>query len=134
LRKTIFKKLEAQGLIANYNRLRKNLPPRLPERVFIWDETLREGVQTPTVFLTYVEKVKLAKMLDEIGVSIMSVGHPGLKKKRTGSKESPMKAFSKPVLQLLQGYKKVMLMRASNVELEKYQYTQPSTELIFNTS
>jgi len=78
LRKTIFKKLEAQGLIANYNRLRKNLPPRLPERVFIWDETLREGVQTPTVFLTYVEKVKLAKMLDEIGVSIMSVGHPGL--------------------------------------------------------
>lgn len=78
MRKTIFKKLEAQGLIANYNRLRKNLPPRLPERVFIWDETLREGVQTPTVFLTYVEKVKLAKMLDEIGVSIMSVGHPGL--------------------------------------------------------
>jgi len=78
LRKTIFKKLEAQGLIANYNRLRKNLPPRLPERVFIWDETLREGVQTPTVFLTYVEKVKLAKMLDEIGVSMISVGHPGL--------------------------------------------------------
>jgi len=40
MRKTIFKKLEAQGLIANYNRLRKNLPPKLPDRVFIWDETL----------------------------------------------------------------------------------------------
>ncbi|MDH5482231.1 MAG: 2-isopropylmalate synthase [Candidatus Bathyarchaeota archaeon] len=76
MRKTIFKKLEAQGLIANYNRLRKNLPPKLPERVFIWDETLREGVQTPTVFLTYVEKVKLAKMIDEIGVSIITVGFP----------------------------------------------------------
>jgi isopropylmalate/homocitrate/citramalate synthase len=77
VRKSIFKKLEAQGLIANYNRLRRNLPPKLPERVFIWDETLREGVQTPTVFMTYVEKVKLAKMLDEIGVSIINVGLPG---------------------------------------------------------
>jgi methanogen homocitrate synthase len=78
MRKTIFKKLEAQGLIANYNRLRKNLPPRLPDRVFIWDETLREGVETPTVFLTYVEKVKLAKLLDEAGVSIITVGFPAL--------------------------------------------------------
>jgi 2-isopropylmalate synthase len=78
MRKTIFKKLEAEGLIANYNRLRKNLPPKLPERVFIWDETLREGVQTPTVFLTYVEKVKLAKLLDEIGVSIITVGFPAI--------------------------------------------------------
>jgi isopropylmalate/homocitrate/citramalate synthase len=85
LRKTIFKKLEAQGLIANYNRLRKNLPPKLPERVFIWDETLREGVQTPTVFLTYVEKVKLAKMLDEIGVSIMTVGYPALSEEEKNS-------------------------------------------------
>jgi isopropylmalate/homocitrate/citramalate synthase len=76
MRKTIFKKLEAQGLIANYNRMRKNLPPKLPERVFIWDETLREGVQTPTVFLTYVEKVKLAKMMDEIGASIITAGFP----------------------------------------------------------
>ena len=78
MRKTIFKKLEAQGLIANYNRLRKNLPPNLPERVFIWDETLREGVQTPTVFLTYVEKVKLAKTMDEMGVSLITVGFPAL--------------------------------------------------------
>ncbi len=78
MRKTIFKKLEAQGLIANYNRLRKNLPPKLPERVFIWDETLTEGVQGSAIFLTYVEKVKLAKMMDEMGVSIITVGHPAL--------------------------------------------------------
>jgi isopropylmalate/homocitrate/citramalate synthase len=78
MRKSIFKKLEAQGLIANYNRLRKNLPPRLPERVQIWDETLREGAETPTVFLTYVEKVKFAKMMDELGVSIVAVGFPGI--------------------------------------------------------
>jgi 2-isopropylmalate synthase len=78
MRKTIFKKLDAQGLIANYNQYRKNLPPKLPERVFIWDETLREGVQTPTVFLTYVEKVKLAKTMDEMGVSLITVGFPAL--------------------------------------------------------
>jgi len=77
MRKTIFKKLEAQGLITNYNHLRKNLPPKLAKRVFIHDETLREGVHTPAVFLTYVEKVKLAKMMDEMGVSIISVGFPG---------------------------------------------------------
>ncbi|MEM3627083.1 MAG: hypothetical protein QXZ25_03550 [Candidatus Bathyarchaeia archaeon] len=74
MRKTIFKKLEAQGLIANYNHYRKNLPPKLPDEVFIWDETLREGAQTSMVFLTYVEKVKLAKMMDEMGVSVISVG------------------------------------------------------------
>ena len=78
MRKTIFKKLEAQGLIANYNRLRKNLPPRLPEKVFIQDETFREGIKTPTVFLTYVEQVKLAKLLDETGVAVINVGFPAL--------------------------------------------------------
>jgi isopropylmalate/homocitrate/citramalate synthase len=78
MRKTIFKKLEAQGLIANYNRLRKNLPPKLPKKVFIWDETFREGLKAPTVFLTYVEQVKLAKLMDDAGVSVINVGFPVL--------------------------------------------------------
>jgi isopropylmalate/homocitrate/citramalate synthase len=78
MRKTIFKKLEAQGLIANYNRLRKNLPPKLPDRVFIWDETFREGIKAPTVYLTYVEQVRLAKLMDEAGVSEINVGFPAL--------------------------------------------------------
>jgi len=85
MRKTVFKKLEAQGLIANYNRLRKNLPPKLPDRVFIWDETFREGIKAPTVYLTYVEQVKLAKLMDEAGVAIINVGFPALsdEEKRT---------------------------------------------------
>ncbi len=78
MRKTIFKKLEAQGLIANYNRLRKNLPPKLPDRVFISDETFREGIKAPTVYLTYVEQVRLAKLMDEAGVSEINVGFPAL--------------------------------------------------------
>ncbi|XES76355.1 MAG: hypothetical protein ACBZ72_09240 [Candidatus Bathyarchaeia archaeon] len=78
MRKTIFKKLEAQGLIANYNRLRKNLPPKLPDRVYMVDETFREGLKAPMVFLTYVEKLKLAKMMDEAGMGVINVGFPGL--------------------------------------------------------
>jgi len=78
MRKTIFKKLEAEGLIANYNRLRKNLPPRLPDRVFIWDETFRESLKVPTAFLTYVEQVKLAKLMDEAGIAIINTGFPAL--------------------------------------------------------
>jgi len=78
MRKTIFKKLEAQGLIANYNRLRKNLPPKLPDRVYIWDETFREGIKAPTVYLTYVEQVRLAKLMDESGVEVINVGFPAL--------------------------------------------------------
>ena len=78
MRKSIFKKLEAQGLISNYNRLRKNLPPRLHKKVFIWDETFRESIKTPTVFLTYVEQVKLAKLMDESGISMINVGFPAL--------------------------------------------------------
>ena len=78
MRKTIFKKLEAQELITNYNRLRKNLPPKLPKKVFIWDETFREGLKSTTVFLTYVEQVKLAKFMDETGIAIINVGFPAL--------------------------------------------------------
>ncbi len=78
MRKTIFKKLEAQGLITNYNRLRKNLPRKLPKKVFIWDETFRESLKAPTVFLTYVEQVKLAKLMDDTGISIINVGFPAL--------------------------------------------------------
>lgn len=70
--------MEAQGLIANYNRLRKNLPPKMPDRVYIVDESFREGIKAPTVFLTYVEKVKLAKMMDESGIEAINIGFPGL--------------------------------------------------------
>jgi isopropylmalate/homocitrate/citramalate synthase len=78
MRKTIFKKLEAQGLIANYNRFRKNLPPKLPKKVFIWDETFREALKAPTIFLTYVEQVKLAKLMDDTGIALINVGFPAI--------------------------------------------------------
>ncbi len=77
MKKTVFRKLRNQNLIENYNRFRKTLPSKLPKKVFIWDETLIEGQNTPTVFLTYSERVRLAKSLDELGVSIINIGFPG---------------------------------------------------------
>jgi len=71
-------KLEANGLIADYNRLAKTKPKTLPEKVFIWDETLREGEATPAVFLTTAEKINLAKALDDVGVSVIVVGFPAV--------------------------------------------------------
>jgi isopropylmalate/homocitrate/citramalate synthase len=77
VKKTVFRKLRAENLIEDYNRFRKTLPSKLPKRIFIWDETLIEGENTPTVFLTYSERVKLAKSMDELGVSIINIGFPG---------------------------------------------------------
>ncbi|HWG91563.1 MAG TPA: hypothetical protein VNZ52_12010 [Candidatus Thermoplasmatota archaeon] len=55
-----------------------NLPRKMPERVVFWDETLRDGEQTPGVYYTLEEKVALAKMLDDIGVDIMNCGIPAI--------------------------------------------------------
>ena len=77
VKKTVFRNLRAQNLIENYNRFRKNLPSKLPKKVLIWDETLIEGENTPTVFMKYSERVRLATALDELGVSILNIGFPG---------------------------------------------------------
>ncbi len=53
----------------------------LPQKVTFWDETLRDGEQTPGLFFTVEEKVEIAKMLDDLGVGIMDVGIPVVSKK-----------------------------------------------------
>ncbi|MDY6965681.1 MAG: homoaconitate hydratase [Halobacteriota archaeon] len=72
--------IEDEGLVENYNRLKENKPESLPEEVFIWDETLRDGEQTPGVFLTIDEKIEIAKLMDEIGVVIIAAGFPAVSK------------------------------------------------------
>lgn len=69
-----------EGLIENYNRVPGIFPSNLPERVYIWDETLRDGEQTPGVFLTVEEKIEIAKLLDEVGVSVIVPGYPAVSK------------------------------------------------------
>ena len=44
----------------------------------ILDSTLREGEQTPYVNFTIDEKVKIARMLDDVGVDMIEAGDPGV--------------------------------------------------------
>jgi len=44
--------LEKAGLAVNYNKVPGTKPKTLPKRVHIWDETLRDGEQTPGLRLS----------------------------------------------------------------------------------
>ncbi len=68
-----------EDLIRNYIVEKKIV--EIPQKVIFWDETLRDGEQTPGVFFLKDEKVKVARMLDEIGIGIMDVGIPVVSKK-----------------------------------------------------
>ncbi|MFX1368718.1 MAG: homoaconitate hydratase [Promethearchaeota archaeon] len=70
--------LEKAGLAVNYNKVESTKPKSLPKKVHIWDETLRDGEQTPGVALTLDEKIDIAKMLDEVGTAIVVVGFPAV--------------------------------------------------------
>ncbi|KAF5066491.1 2-isopropylmalate synthase [Methanobacterium aggregans] len=48
----------------------------LPEKVRIFDTTLRDGEQTPGVAITVDEKIRIAKKLDKLGVDTIEVGFP----------------------------------------------------------
>lgn len=49
-----------------------------PNKIEILDSTLREGEQTPGVSFSINEKVIIAKLLDEIGVDFIEIGHPAV--------------------------------------------------------
>jgi isopropylmalate/homocitrate/citramalate synthase len=72
-----FSKEELRELLIDYNKIAlENYD--LPDSVDIWDETLRDGEQSPTVYLTLDEKIHLAKLMDEIGVKLIAVGFPAV--------------------------------------------------------
>ncbi|RLI65540.1 MAG: homoaconitate hydratase [Promethearchaeia archaeon] len=73
-----FSKAELDELLFNYNQIPSVLPHNKPKSVRIWDETLRDGEQTPGVFLTLEEKQKIAQFMDEIGVAKIAVGFPAV--------------------------------------------------------
>ncbi|MFX0082945.1 MAG: homoaconitate hydratase [Candidatus Hodarchaeota archaeon] len=72
-----FSKEELRELLIDYNKIAlENYD--LPDSIEIWDETLRDGEQSPTVYLTLDEKIHLAKLMDEIGVNLIAVGFPAV--------------------------------------------------------
>lgn len=48
----------------------------MPEKVYIFDTTLRDGEQAPGASLTSVEKLMVAKQLAKLGVDIIEAGFP----------------------------------------------------------
>lgn len=76
-----FTKEELEELLIDYNKIAlKEQKLDVPSQVCIWDETLRDGEQSPTVYLTLDEKIHLAKLMDEIGVRLIAVGFPAVSK------------------------------------------------------
>ena len=47
-----------------------------PDRVFIFDTTLRDGEQAPGCSMTVTEKLRLAHKLQELGVDVLEAGFP----------------------------------------------------------
>jgi isopropylmalate/homocitrate/citramalate synthase len=53
---------------------------KLPERIVIYDSTLRDGEQMPGVSFSPEQKVALARKLDEIGIPEIDAGFPAVSK------------------------------------------------------
>src|SRR5258708_34983883 len=47
-----------------------------PERVLIFDTTLRDGEQSPGCSMTRPEKLRVARALAELGVDVIEAGFP----------------------------------------------------------
>jgi len=48
-----------------------------PERLYLFDTTLRDGAQTTDVDFSLADKITVAKMLDRLGVDYIEGGYPG---------------------------------------------------------
>ena len=47
-----------------------------PNRVLIFDTTLRDGEQSPGATMSHEEKLEIAALLDDMGVDIIEAGFP----------------------------------------------------------
>jgi len=83
----------------------------LPERVQIFDTTLRDGEQTPGVALTKDNKIEIAKALDELGVDVIELGFPTVSK----GEEEAIKEIAKENL----NSKTCVLARANKLDIDE---------------
>ena len=67
--------MEEPGLVEDFHPATAS-ERRLPERLVLWDETLRDGEQTPGVLFSPEEKLRIAQLLDEVGVGVINAGIP----------------------------------------------------------
>jgi len=71
-----------QYLVSPFN---KEADIKFPEKITVYDTTLRDGEQTPGVCLRTPEKLKIARKLDEIGIHQIEAGFPVVSKEEKKS-------------------------------------------------
>jgi isopropylmalate/homocitrate/citramalate synthase len=64
-----------EGLVENFHDATA-AQRHFADPIVFWDETLRDGEQTPGVHFTPAEKLRVAEVLSEIGVSVINAGIP----------------------------------------------------------
>ena len=62
-------------LVENYH-AETHRERRIPPRIEVWDETLRDGEQMPGVHFSPNEKLRIAELLSDVGVSVINAGIP----------------------------------------------------------
>ena len=62
-------------LVEDYH-VRTAAARHLPERLVVWDETLRDGEQMPGVRFSPDDKLRIATLLSEAGVGVLNAGIP----------------------------------------------------------
>lgn len=97
-----------QWYVSRYNGLVKN---SIPPDVFIIDCTLREGEQQAGVVLSRREKIRLAHVLDEIGIPQLEVGMPAVSPEEEGN----IKAIAKEKLKA----KLIAVCRTTKEDIDK---------------
>jgi hypothetical protein len=64
-----------------------------PEKIRVFDTTLRDGEQTPGVSLTPENKLRIAQRLDELGVDVIEAGFAAVSE---GELEAVKRRFAAP--------------------------------------
>ena len=70
----------------------------MSEKVIIFDTTLRDGEQVPGCQLNTIEKIQVAKALEELGVDVIEAGFPISSPGDFNSVVEISKAISNPVI------------------------------------
>src|SRR5258708_29375109 len=69
-----------------------------PERVLIFDTTLRDGEQSPGCSMTRPEKLRVARALAELGVDVIEAGFPAASRRDFDSVQAVAPAVQGPVV------------------------------------
>ena len=64
-----------EGLVEDFH-LGTAAHRRFADPIVFWDETLRDGEQTPGVHFTPEEKLRIAEVMSEMGISVINAGIP----------------------------------------------------------